>query len=265
MNIIQVQFLRRIRGKGIISMIIFAAIIKTETMKSLKILSVAIIVAVGPSSFSQTPALTPLSDLSTFMLSDYNYLEEQRTRNAIIEGTPYLDEEFTEGSLVFKDKYYKELQLRYNMYEGHFEFKSDGQVLYFDPRYTEVDTVWMGENKFIFHQYQDVRNAKRSYMQLLYENKGTRVLSLRETVLLHPESAKGYEDAKPARFQQHPDRLFVSLQGKPAQEFSGRKSIPDLFPNYADELTAYAKKKRLRFRQSEELIELCKHYDVLRQ
>ena len=247
------------------SMIIFASNINTVAMIKLKIILATLIAAASYFALSQTPAITPLSDLNTFMRSDFNYLEQQRARSAIIEGSPYLEEEFTDGSLIFRDTYYRELQLRYNIYEGHFEFKSDEQVLYFDPRYTEVDTVWMGENKFIFQEYQDVRSPKRSYMQLLYENEGTHVLSLRETILLQPESAKGYEDEKPARFQPRPDKLFVKFKEEPAREFSGRKSIPELFSEHVDELDAYARKERLRFRQPEDLIELCKYYDHLRQ
>jgi hypothetical protein len=234
-------------------------------MINLKIILATLIATASYFALSQTPAITPLSDLNTFMRSDFNYLEQQRARNTIIQGTPYLEDEFTDGALSFRDTYYRDLRLRYNIYEGHFEFESEGQVLYFDPRYTEVDTVWMGDNKFIFQEHQDVRSVKRSYMQLLYENMGTQVLSLRETILLQPESAKGYEDAKPARFQSRPDRLFVRFGKEPAREFSGRKSIPEIFPGYAGELEAFAKKERLRFRQPEELIELCKYYDRLRQ
>ena len=247
------------------SMIIFASNLTTKTMIKLKIILTTLFATASYFALSQTPTLSSLEELTSFMRTDLNYNEEQRARNAIIAGSPYLEEEFTEGLLIFSDTYYRDLRLRYNIYEGHFEFESDGQVLYFDPRYTEVDTVWMGENKYIFQEYQDVRSLKRSYMQLLYENEGTQVLSLRETILLQPESAKGYEDAKPARFQPRPDRLFVRFQGEPAREFSGKKSIPELFPEHANELDTYSKKERLRFRQPEELIELCKYYDHLSQ
>jgi hypothetical protein len=214
---------------------------------------------------AQSSQLTSLAELSTFMNSDYNYIEEQRARNALIEGSPYLEEEFTGGSLIFRDTYYKDLLLRYNIYEGHFEFKSDDQVLYFDPRYTEVDTVWMGDDRFIFQEFLDGKNTKRSYMQLLFEGDTTQVLVLRETILLQPEKAAGYEDAKPARFQPRADRLFVRFSGSPALEFSGKKSIPELFPSYADELTSFARKERLRFRSSDDLIVLCRHYEQIRE
>jgi hypothetical protein len=234
-------------------------------MNRIRITTGIILLALFSATMAQSSQLTSLAELSTFMNSDYNYIEEQRARNALIEGSPYLEEEFTGGSLLFRDTYYRDLLLRYNIYEGHFEFKSDDQVLYFDPRYTEVDTVWMGEDRFIFQEYQEGKNTKRSYMQLLYEGDTTQVLVLRETILLQPEKAAGYEDAKPARFQPRADRLFVRFSGSPALEFTGKKSIPDLFPSYINELTNFTRKERLRFRSSHDLVALCSYYEQIRK
>lgn len=233
-------------------------------MNDIKVTTGIILLALSAVTTAQLSQLTSLAELSTFMNSDYNYIEEQRARNALIEGSPYLEEEFSKGSLIFKDTYYKDLFLRYNVYEGHFEFKSDDHVLYFDPGYTEVDTVWMGEDRFIFQEYLDGKNTKRSYMELLYEGDTTQVLVLRETILLQPQKAAGYEDAKPARFQPRSDRLFVRFAGSPALEFSGRKSIPELFPSHAEQLTTFTRKERLRFRSADDLIALCNYYEQVR-
>jgi len=207
--------------------------------------------------------LTNLSELTSFMKSDYNYIKEQRERNANIEGTPYLNEHFTDGRLVYQDKMYRGLKLRYNIYEDHFEFESEGEILYFDPRYTEVDTVWMGEQKYIYATYNENNREKRSYMHLLHDGR-TQVLTRMETILLQPEKAQGYEDAKPARFREMPERMYVSIDGNPAVEFSNRRSIDDVFPEYEEELTSYAKKNKLKFRTPDELVTLVRYYDSIR-
>lgn len=231
-------------------------------MKPTSFITLILVFLICPGINSQS-TLTNLSELTSFMKSDYSYIKEQRERNSQIEGTPYLDEGFTEGKLVYQDKLYKGLQLRYNIYEGHFEFKSEGEILYFDPRYTEVDTVWIGQEKYIYAPYADNSREKRSYMHLLYDGN-TQVLSLRETLLLQPEKAQGYADAKPARFRELPPRMFVSKDGKPAVEFSNRRSIEEVFPDHADKLETYAKKQRLRFRSPDELVELVEYYEDIR-
>ena len=231
-------------------------------MKPISLVIIIRLILLGTEVNAQ-PTLNNLSELTTFMNSDYSYIQEQRERNSQIEGTPYLDEEFSEGQLVYQEKLYGGLQLRYNIYEGHFEFKSEGEILYFDPRYTEVDTVWIAQEKYIYAPYSDNSREKRSYMHLLYDGK-TQVLALRETILLQPEIAQGYEDAKPARFREMPPRMFVSKDGKPAVEFKNRRSIEDVFPAHADALENYAKKQRLRFKSPGELVSLVEYYDRIR-
>ncbi len=216
------------------------------------------------SAQSQAPVISNLPELNTFMQSDYHYKKNLKDMNKVIEGSPYLSDEFSTGSLIYQDTYYRNLQLRFNVYEGHFEFKSGDGFLYFDPRYTEVDTVWIGQDKYVYAPYIDNNREKRSYMHLLHDGN-TKVLTLREKLLLRPEKAQGYEDAKPARFSEMTTRMFVSLEGEPAVEFSNRRSIDVVFPESAKELESYAKKERLRFRSPDELVTLVEYYETLQK
>lgn len=220
------------------------------------------IIISGTAIFAQGN-ITNLSELTSFMKSDYNYIIEQREKNKNIQGSPYLDDAFSDGQLVYQDRLYKGLRLRYNVYEGHFEFESEGEILYFDPRYTEVDTVWIGNKKYIYAPYKDNNRDKRSYMHLVHDGN-TQVLTLMETLLLQPESAQGYEEAKPARFRQMPMRHFVSLDKQPAVEFQNKRSIEEVFPAHADELEKYAKSNRLKFKETGDLVQLVTYYDSIR-
>lgn len=212
--------------------------------------------------FAQDPRNPSLAELTTFMRSDLNFLDEQKNRNAHIGGSPYLDEEFREGALVYKDKVYSGLLLRYDYYEGHFEFMTEEAIKFLDPRFTEVDTVWMGNDTYIYTEYQDVLSEKMSYMQVLHDGK-SQLLSYREVILLQPESNSGYEEAKPARFQPRPERFFVKIDGSVAKEFRNKKSIEAVFGEKAGLLEEYAKKEKLKFKDSKEIIQLCSYFDSL--
>lgn len=214
------------------------------------------------SAQAQAPVISKLPELNTFMQSDYHYKKDLRDRNAKIEGSPYLSEEFSTGSLSFRDTYYKDLQLRFNVYQGHFEFKSGDEVLYFDPRYTEVDTVWMGDEKYIYVAHDNGRNTRRNYMKILHDGPA-KVLLLREISLLEPEEASGYEEARPARFEPRPGVLYVQVGDEPALEFKNKRSIDDVFPDHVKALEQYARSKKLRFRDPEDLLTLVKYYNTL--
>jgi len=241
---------------------IFCIFIKTQEMRKIIIIAGLLCSYMSTSMHAQTRSINTLRELTGFMQSDYNYVKEQRERNSEIEGSPYLDENFQDGKLSFRGRMYDGLKLRYNMYASQFEFKSEEEILYFDPAYTAVDTVWIGDDEFIYMEYIDDNRNKRKYMQLLNNGK-TQVLSLRETILLEAEKPKGYEEGKPARFRQLAERHFVQFPGQPAVEFKNKRSIEDVFPEYEDQLISFAKNNKLKFRSSDDLIELCKYFDTL--
>lgn len=212
--------------------------------------------------FSQATETSTLTALYSFMKSDYNYKNEQQAYNSSIEGSPYLNDEFTNGQLFFEGKLYKNLLLRYNIYEGHFEFKKDDEILYLDPFLSQVDTVWIGSEKYIFSAYKKANDIKKSYMHLIY-NGSCQLLTLKEVTLLQAEQTSGYEDPKPARFHQGPDDFYIKTPGNIAAEFKNKKSIDDIFGEKSDKLNTYAKKNKLKLKNMEDIIQLCQYYDGL--
>lgn len=211
---------------------------------------------------AQTPMITSGAEFNSFMKSDLSYLEEQEARYAKIEGSPYLDEEFKPGGLVYKNKLFTNLQLRYNYYEGYFEFKTGDVVKFYDPRYTEVDTVWLESNKYIYIEHDNGKNIRRNYMKLLYDGP-VKVLSFKEIIMLDPEPASGYEAARSARFDPRPEVFYVQFGEAPAVEFKNKRSIEEVFPDHGKELGKYAKSEKLRFRNPEDLVALVKYYNTL--
>lgn len=212
--------------------------------------------------YAQTPMITSGAEFNSFMKSDLNYLEAQEARYARTEGSPYLEEEFKPGALVYKNKLFTNLKLRYNYYEGYFEFKTGDEVKFYDPRYTEVDTVWLESNKYIYVEHDNGKDIRRNYMKLLYDGP-VKVLSFKEIIMLDPEPASGYEAARPARFDPRPEVVYVQFGKDPAVEFKGKRSIEEVFPDHEKELEKYAKSEKLRFRDPEDLVTLVKYYNTL--
>jgi hypothetical protein len=233
-------------------------------MKALKLIFLALFSTIGLSLSAQTPMISSGSEMISFMKGDLNYLEGQKARYASVEGTPYLDDEFTYGSLRYKEKKFVNLLLRYNYYEGYFEFKTDDEVKFFDPKYTEVDTVWYKDFKYIYLSFQAPKSIKKNYMRLL-NNGSTQVLEYKETIKLDPEAASGYNAARPARFNPRPEKLYVRIEGNPAKEFRNKKSVSMIFGSDAETLSGYIKKEKLKLKTQEDLIQLCEYYDSLKK
>jgi hypothetical protein len=216
-----------------------------------------------PESASQTSIISSDRDLITFMNSDLDYIENQRDRYAKIEGSAYLDEAFHNGSVSYQGMKYTGLQLRHNTYEGYFEFKTDQGIKFFDPRITPIDTVWIEEDTFIYGSYQSGNAEKKNFMKLM--NRGaTRVFQLSQMILIQPEPAKGYEEARPARFEKRGDLIFIQTGEEIALEFKGKKSVEDIFPEHYVQLNEYAKSEKLKLKETGEIISLCAYFDSIR-
>jgi hypothetical protein len=83
-------------------------------------------------------------------------------------------------------------------------------------------------------------------------------------VLVQPEEAKGYEAFKPARFEKLAESIYIQVEGKPAMEFKGKKSIEEIFPDQQAELGKYTKSEKLKLKNIEDVVRLCEYYDARR-
>ena len=214
-------------------------------------------------SAAQTSMISSDRDMITFINSDLDYIENQRDRYEKIEGSAYLDEAFHKASVSCQGKKYTGLQLRHNPYEGYFEFKTDQGIKFFDPRITPIDSICIESDTFIYVSYQSGNTVKRDYMKLM--NRGaTRVFQFSQVILIQPEPAKGYEEAKPARFEKRGELILIQTGEQITREFKGKKSIKDIFPEHYVKLSDYVKSEKLKLKDTGDIISLCAYFDSIR-
>ena len=89
-----------------------------------------------------------------------------------IEGSPYLNDDFIEGSVYTNSKtQYEGVPLRYNIYSDEIEFRSDnGQVMVLAaPEVLEK----VGDYQFEYIFYQILNNSRRGYFAVLEKGKAS--------------------------------------------------------------------------------------------
>ncbi len=232
-------------------------------MKIKVLLSISLALLLSQVGLAQTNIISSAADLMNFLNSDLDYIEARNDRYRTVEGSPYLDDEFHPGSLFFSNTKYTGLPLRYNIYEGYFEFQTDQGVKFFDPRVTRIDTVWLEGDTFLYVYFQDGKARKQTYMKAV--RLGPTSVYLRNAVILtQAEEATGYVAAKPASFQSLAESIYIQEEGKPAVEFKGKKSLEELFPEHEQELNKYVKAEKLKLKKVEDVARLCEYLDGLR-
>jgi hypothetical protein len=180
-----------------------------------------------------------------------------------IKGSPYLNDEFAEGSVYTTSKtQFVGIPLRYNIYNDQVEFKTaEGQVMALALPEV-VEKVEIGELLLENVPYFNAKKIKRGFLVVL--EKGPASLYVRPRVLFEDaEKPLAYQDAKPARFIRKPDEYFIRLGGEPAKHVSKRKDIDDAFPPDDSRITTYIKNYKIKPDDKESLLALIKYYNSL--
>jgi hypothetical protein len=228
-----------------------------------KILYILALTGLVHTAGAQTNIISSGSDMINFLNTDLDYIKNKDARYSKIEGSPYLDENFQTGSISYKKVKYVGLELRFNPFEGYFEFQTEQGVRFLNPGVTRVDTVWVGDDTYLYVHYMSGKSRKQTFMKAVYTGP-TRVLLHNEVVLVQAEEATGYEAFKPARFEKLAESIYLGEIGNPAMEFKGKKSLEEIFPEHHAELEKYAKSEKLKLKKVEDVVRLCKYRDSLR-
>lgn len=181
-----------------------------------------------------------------------------------INGSPYSHDGFQKGELITHDGIrYVNVKLRYNIFTDEIEYQSGEQVLSLanplDFRYIIID-----EQVFVYYPFQAGSGAiKKGFFQLIHLGEAL-FLKRMNISYQRPEAPQAYAEAKPARFVRGSDTYYFRFSDRMPEEISfNRKKILRTFPDYQNELDAFIRSNRLRFRNEEDMIRLLEYYNEL--
>jgi hypothetical protein len=179
-----------------------------------------------------------------------------------VKGSPYLDEAYTEGTILFANNNRK-APIRYNAYKDVIEFQVDGQARALDASST-IKRVSFGETTFVVEKYKDDKDVTRyGYFTLLDSGK---VSLYSKKVMKFTPAMKGRAldgSDQPAEFRRAPDEFYFKLPGGEMKPVESVKSMIAAFPDKKSELSAFAKKEKISPRDAEELKQLVEYYNSL--
>lgn len=232
-------------------------------MKKL-ILSLLFVFVIAGTLWAQTTSYTaaPLMDL---------FRMEQMTEESVfvtlteknIGGSPYLEDEFREGTVYTTDKKkYENVLLRYNIYNDHLEFETpDKKVLAIDKPET-IELADFGPYKMTYLSYNRGNKQNKAFCKIV--EQGTASLYAKPDVHFQKEvESDGIKPAKPAQFISKPDIYFIKVGTNPAQKVGNKKELAALFGDHQSELAAFIKKNKIKVNKADQLQELVQYYNSL--
>ncbi|MGC9352925.1 MAG: hypothetical protein ACP5D9_03745 [Mariniphaga sp.] len=182
---------------------------------------------------------------------------------ANIDGSPFLNDEFIEGSVFTTSKtQYVGVPLRYNIYNDQIEFQLGEAPAQALAAPETIELIEYGNYTFEYAPYTNAKKIKRGFF--LVEGKGNATLYSKPQVIF--ENAKepaAYQDAVPARFIRRPDEYYIRVGKEAAVLIIKKKDLEEVFPDHKDEISGFIKKNKVKPNNPESLKKLVQFYNSL--
>ncbi len=180
-----------------------------------------------------------------------------------IKGSPYLDENFINGTIYTMQKEkYENVPMRYNIYSDDIEFKSfNGDALAIAAPET-LEKVEIGNHQFYYIPYILSKKIEHGYFERI-EGENASLFTRYEVIFKDAEAAGAYKDASPAQFVRKMDEYFIRVGDEPAAIITNKKDLIDIFPDHKNEVEVFIKKHKTKTNKVDSLAELVKYYNSL--
>ncbi|MDN5199820.1 hypothetical protein QQ008_00560 [Fulvivirgaceae bacterium BMA10] len=179
-----------------------------------------------------------------------------------VQGSPYLSKEFIRGEVHLKSKSkYKDVPLRYNIYNDDIEFEKDGQVFALGSK-IHIDQVVIGLDTFVYLTYLERETVKQRYFKSLVRGKASLLIKM-NTIFKEKKASTGILLEQPAQFDRQQDVLFIKVDNKLAIRIPGKKKLSAIFEDKQELMAAFIKAEKLSTRNQLDLVKLVNYYNSL--
>jgi len=178
-----------------------------------------------------------------------------------VDGSAYLNQHFVFGTVVQKNGVeFKELPLRYNIYNQCVEFKQNDQILSIAEPW-KINYVIMGEQKFVYAPVTTSGNVKSTYFHQLTNDK-FQLLKKYEIVLRKSDfnaDVIDNEDNNAYRFDKPLPSYYLRYQDGTAHRIDSRKKLIKLLQPIPQEIIDYILKNNVDVKNENQLIDILNY------
>ncbi len=179
-----------------------------------------------------------------------------------IEGSLYLDKEFSEAFIITERGDFSTKKMRYNLDEDAMEFEMEGQKLMMDPT-PLIKSVTIGPMVFVAADFMFKGKVKRGFLELV--EFGDYALYAKKNISYRaPEAPKALGvEGLPARYVRKPDTYFFKIPGEELTKVASLKEIIALLDNDGEVLKKYVKKEKLKNKGLGDMAAMVKYLNSL--
>jgi hypothetical protein len=193
-----------------------------------------------------------------------DHLLIERTRKALsgtpeenYEGSPYMNDNYTEAQVYSKDKTFVPVLMRYDIFHNLMEFKDRNETLLLDPdpRITRID---LGNQTFVVEHFKFNGKSQNYFMELV--KQGTLTLLAKSNVNYREKVEFG---SVPAKYSRSADEYYCKLDNQAIFKVSSVKKLIGSLPDKREELSRFAAEQHLSFSRKDDLLKFVNYYNSL--
>ena len=194
-------------------------------------------------------------------LEDYHFYKLVHSEKAEdykgIEGTPYLEKDFTDGVFRLKDSSLIKLPIRYNMYSDELEYRLK-DINYVVGNRDILKNTTIGKSVFVYMPSVQ----KGGYFELLEAGKCSLVVK-RKVIFKPAEGPKPIEAKRiPARFEREPDVYFLIVGESEAVKAGNLKSVINALQDRKPQIENFIEQEKIKNTRPENLVKIVKYYNT---
>lgn len=225
-------------------------------MKNRKLFFVVTLVLFSSFLFGQS------GQLSNPFVENYYFYKSFESRKAFtykdVVGSPYLNDEFVEGTINLKDTLPVKLPMRYNIYRDEIEYQANG-LNYVIGNPQSLNSVTLGESVMVYLPFVE----KGGYFEVNELGKCT-LLQKRLVKLKPAEEPKAIVGvAIPAEFVRKFDVYYLVVNETKSVKIKNMKSVLTALNDQQPKIKEFIKQEKINNVKKSNLIKIVKYYNSL--
>jgi hypothetical protein len=215
------------------------------------------LLSVSVNSFAQDIGQAYIMGLGEFI----NYNNINKGFNEVksydeIKGSPFLLDNFVVGQVQLKNgKIYKG-PLRYDIYAGNIEFKTESGEIYSVLNPEKIKLVILDDHQIVYLGNDSLIKSGSFYEEII--TGGYTLLAKYKVILTDPVPAKPYIEPKPAMFVKKDTEYSIYSKNTGLINIKNKNDLSRVDLTRSDEISAFVKKNKIRISDQSSLEEFVK-------
>lgn len=185
---------------------------------------------------------------------------------ATIQGSPYLNNEFEEGTMITLDgTEIPGLMYRYDIYGDRMQFIINGDTAVINKPMA-LRSLELGNHKFVYEVFLvDAASVATGYFEVIEENEYLTVLYRRDIEIeqdIYVANYGGGGGTKEFRMKKV-NSYFVKPIDSAALLVRNKKDFLNTIPDHQDHVKQYMKDHKISVKKEKDLLEVAKYYNSL--